>query len=229
MKVVVLFVVSIGGGLVVGAAGRGFLMDPPAVEEEASADETEPEGGVEVIQSRSSDDVPEGSDHASDLADPRVDTSGTDEQHSSPGEDSPPGHGDEAGSDDVTPRQVSGASPEGQASDVTGEAQDPGPDVGAEDVGAAEARPSTPVATASRGDQGATQADDSAPERLAQIFGSMDAKAAASVLVELSDAEITEILSHLKARKAGEVIKNMPPERAATLSRAMLVQGGGEL
>jgi len=64
--------------------------------------------------------------------------------------------------------------------------------------------------------------------RLAKIFGSMKAPEAAKVLQNLDDEELKAILFHLTDRKAGEILGNFEPERAAKLSRAVLGSPGGE-
>jgi MgtE-like protein len=213
MKVVVFFVASLGGGLVVGAAGRGFMMDPPAVEESVvdGAEEGghEPEGSV--IQAAGSGVESEGTDHAEDEADAEGHASELEESNHTPGEtdETTTGH-DEAG--DST---ASDASHEEDAGTDSGTGEETEPVATQAPLG------SPQNASPSNG------ADSASSERLAKIFGSMDPKAAASVLIELSDIEITEILGGLSARKAGEVIKNMPADRAATLSRAMLLSAGG--
>jgi MgtE intracellular N domain len=227
MKVVVFFVASLGGGLVVGAAGRGFMMDPPAVEESVvdGAEEGghEPEGSI--IGAATSGVGSEGADHAEDEADTAgddADTAGDEadaEGHASEPEEPnhTPGETDEA----TTDHDEAGDSTVSDASHEEDAGTDPGT-----------AEETEPVATQApfRSPQNASPSagpDSASSERLAKIFGSMDPKAAASVLIELSDIEITEILGGLSARKAGEVIKNMPADRAATLSRAMLLSVGG--
>jgi hypothetical protein len=64
--------------------------------------------------------------------------------------------------------------------------------------------------------------------RLSKIFGAMKAPDAAKVLQNLDDEEVSAILFHLSDRKAAEILGNFVPERAATLSRAVLTSRGGE-
>jgi flagellar motility protein MotE (MotC chaperone) len=56
----------------------------------------------------------------------------------------------------------------------------------------------------------------------------MKAADAAKVLQNLDDEEVSAILFHLSDRKAGEILGNFEPGRAATLSRAVLEAHGGE-
>lgn len=69
------------------------------------------------------------------------------------------------------------------------------------------------------------RASDEAPRRLAQIFGAMDAADAARVLERLEDDEIRSILVHMASRSAAEILGNLDPARAATLSRSVMEAG----
>lgn len=65
------------------------------------------------------------------------------------------------------------------------------------------------------------------PARLAKIFSTMEAKDAAAVLSKLEDDEVRAILAHMSTRKAAEVLGAFPPDRAAALSRSLLVARSG--
>lgn len=58
--------------------------------------------------------------------------------------------------------------------------------------------------------------------KLAQIFGAMQAQDAANVLQEMSDVEIEMILKHMNDRLAAQILGVFEPQRAASLSRAVL-------
>ena len=55
--------------------------------------------------------------------------------------------------------------------------------------------------------------------RVAKIFTSMDAKAAAKVLVQMSDNDIHVILGYVGAKQAAQIMTELPPERVAKLSK----------
>ena len=59
-------------------------------------------------------------------------------------------------------------------------------------------------------------------KKLAKIFSAMKAPAAAAVLVEMSDAEVTAILLRMSDRQAGPIVGAFPPDRAASLGRVVL-------
>jgi MgtE-like protein len=58
-----------------------------------------------------------------------------------------------------------------------------------------------------------------AQRRVAKIFTSMDAKAAAKVLVQMSDNDIHVILSYVGPKQAAQIMTELPPERVAKLSK----------
>lgn len=58
--------------------------------------------------------------------------------------------------------------------------------------------------------------------RVAKIFTSMDAKAAAKILVQMSDNDIHVILGYLGAKQAAQILAALPPERVAKLSKLEL-------
>jgi|SRR4051812_18841261 hypothetical protein len=58
-----------------------------------------------------------------------------------------------------------------------------------------------------------------AQRRVAKIFTSMDAKAAAKVLVQMSDNDIHVILGYVGAKQAAQIMTELPPERVAKLSK----------
>lgn len=219
MKVVIFFIASLGGGVLVGAAGRGFMMDPPVVEEEQQeAHQSATDSGNGVIEGGAA----EGHDpyaEATIITDPGAGVEegfegGLASENGDPLAGAEEIDGNMADAPETVPENGEGVSGTGGVEDA-----DTRP------------RPASPQPSVQGDVQSGTQGGEEAngaQARLAQIFGSMDAKAAASVLVELSDTEITEILAHLSARKAGNIIKSMPAERAATLSRVMLMTGGGD-
>lgn len=63
------------------------------------------------------------------------------------------------------------------------------------------------------------------PERIGKIFAAMPAKEAAKVLVQLDDADVQAILGAVSAKHAAAILQNLPPVRAAAISRAEL-RGG---
>ena len=64
--------------------------------------------------------------------------------------------------------------------------------------------------------------DPDGAKKLAKIFSAMKAPAAAAVLVEMSDAEVTAILLRMSDRQAGPIVGAFPPDRAASLGRVVL-------
>ncbi len=58
-----------------------------------------------------------------------------------------------------------------------------------------------------------------AQRRVAKIFTSMDAKAAAKVLVQMSDNDIHVILGYVGPKQAAQIMTELPPERVAKLSK----------
>lgn len=56
-------------------------------------------------------------------------------------------------------------------------------------------------------------------KRVAKIFTSMDAKAAAKVLVQMSDNDIHIILGYVGPKQAAQIMTELPPERVAKLSK----------
>ena len=69
--------------------------------------------------------------------------------------------------------------------------------------------------------------NDEGSRKLAKIFAAMDPQDAAAVLAEMTDEEVTAVLLRMSDRKAAPVIASFPPERAATLSQAVLRSGAG--
>jgi hypothetical protein len=61
--------------------------------------------------------------------------------------------------------------------------------------------------------------------RVAKIFTSMDAKAAAKILEQMSDNDVHIILGYVGAKQAAQILSSLPPERVAKLSK--LEMGGG--
>jgi hypothetical protein len=61
-----------------------------------------------------------------------------------------------------------------------------------------------------------------APQRLAKLFGSMQAREAARVLEKMTDPEVEQILNSLSDRTAASVLSNLTPERAAQISQVVL-------
>jgi hypothetical protein len=55
--------------------------------------------------------------------------------------------------------------------------------------------------------------------RVAKIFTSMDAKAAAKVLEQMNDNDIHIILGYVGAKQAAAILSALPPERVAKLSK----------
>lgn len=74
-----------------------------------------------------------------------------------------------------------------------------------------EAKPSAPAA--------ADTAVIASQRRVAKIFTSMDAKAAAKVLEQMNDNDIHVILGYVGAKQAAQILAVMPPERVAKLSK----------
>jgi hypothetical protein len=64
--------------------------------------------------------------------------------------------------------------------------------------------------------------DPDGAKKLAKIFSSMKAAAAAAVLIEMSDEEVTAILLRMTDRLAGPIVGAFPPDRAASLGRVVL-------
>jgi hypothetical protein len=58
--------------------------------------------------------------------------------------------------------------------------------------------------------------------RLARTFGAMNAKDAARVMEQMSDADINTLLGHLNERQAAGILANISPERAARLGERTL-------
>jgi hypothetical protein len=81
------------------------------------------------------------------------------------------------------------------------------------------AAPATPP-SAGAGDM------DMAYKQLGRIFSNMKTTDAAKVLAYMSDAEAQRVLQQLGVRPAARLLAALPKERAAVLSRRMLVAGG---
>jgi flagellar motility protein MotE (MotC chaperone) len=58
-----------------------------------------------------------------------------------------------------------------------------------------------------------------AQRRVAKIFTSMDAKAAAKVLEQMNDNDVHIILGYVGAKQAAAILSALPPERVAKLSK----------
>lgn len=58
--------------------------------------------------------------------------------------------------------------------------------------------------------------------KVAKIFAAMPAKDAAMVLEQLEDAEVQSVISTLSEKQAAAILRNFPPARAATISKAVL-------
>lgn len=69
---------------------------------------------------------------------------------------------------------------------------------------------------------GAAASAGLAPERLARLFGSMQAREAARVLEFLDDQEVRIILGELGNREAAAILSHLTPERAAVISRFII-------
>lgn len=68
---------------------------------------------------------------------------------------------------------------------------------------------------------------DAGSQRLAKIFGAMDPRDAAEVLQGLTDAEVSAILVQMSERKVASILSSFEPQRAASLSRTVLVVRSG--
>lgn len=58
--------------------------------------------------------------------------------------------------------------------------------------------------------------------KVAKIFAAMPAKDAAMVLEQLEDTEVQSVISTLSEKQAAAILRNFPPARAATISKAVL-------
>jgi hypothetical protein len=58
-----------------------------------------------------------------------------------------------------------------------------------------------------------------AQRRVAKIFTSMDAKAAAKVLEQMNDNDVHVILGYVGPKQAAQILSALPPERVAKLSK----------
>lgn len=65
-------------------------------------------------------------------------------------------------------------------------------------------------------------------KRLAKIFATMKAQDAVKVLGLLSDDEVEGVLHQLGAKQTADLLNNFPKERAAELSRRLLLNGGSK-
>ncbi len=59
-------------------------------------------------------------------------------------------------------------------------------------------------------------------EKVAKIFAAMPPKDAAMVLEQLEDSEVQSVISTLSEKQAAAILRNFPPARAATISKAVL-------
>jgi hypothetical protein len=62
--------------------------------------------------------------------------------------------------------------------------------------------------------------------QLAKIFASMKTDDAVKVLAHMSDTEVEGVLRQMSVRTAADVLAALPQERAAVLSRRLLLAGG---
>jgi len=69
-------------------------------------------------------------------------------------------------------------------------------------------------------------ADTAAEHRIAKIFGAMQAKDAARVLAQMSDADVRVILAALAPRQQAAILGLFPVERAAEIAKASLRDAG---
>ncbi len=81
---------------------------------------------------------------------------------------------------------------------------------------------SKPAPTDTGGADSLSALNPDGAKKLAKIFSAMKAPAAAAVLVEMSDAEVTAILLRMSDRQAGPIVGAFPPDRAASLGRVVL-------
>src|SRR5262249_6126902 len=69
----------------------------------------------------------------------------------------------------------------------------------------------------------ATQSGDTASERrLSKVFTAMEPKQAAKVLEHMADGDVLVILGYVGPRQAASIMAELPPERAAKLSKLEL-------
>lgn len=85
-----------------------------------------------------------------------------------------------------------------------------------------------PEAAAENDPESLSALDPEGAKKLAKIFSQMKAPAAAAVLVEMSNEEVTAILLRMSERQAGPIVGEFPADRAASLGRVVLKgQEGG--
>jgi hypothetical protein len=144
------------------------------------------------------------------------------------GDPAPGSTGDSA---DETAMDAKGAAPAGTR-DTALAPRDDAPTKVASTAGDSAAAPvASSSATASSGARGATtpkpELDPAGAKKLAKIFGAMKPADAASVLAEMTDAEITAVLLQMNDRLAAPIVGELPPARAAALSQGVLREREG--
>lgn len=66
-------------------------------------------------------------------------------------------------------------------------------------------------------------------ERLAKIWSAMDVEALVKILERWEDTDALPVLAKLEDKKLAELLSELPPERAATLSKGIKSMSKGEL
>lgn len=64
-------------------------------------------------------------------------------------------------------------------------------------------------------------------QRLAKIFGAMQAKDAGKVLEQMTDSDIRTVLGMMSDRQAAAILSTLSPQRAATITRGVVRGAGG--
>lgn len=133
----------------------------------------------------------------------------------------------ESQAEQVEDEAVEDAEPEAEGNPAPAAAEEPG------DTASTRAQPSRPRArtTASQPPEDSDSLDmfgfsNEGSRRLAKIFSAMKAQDAAAVLGGLENNAIQAILLQMGDRKAAEILANLDPERAASLSKNVLSSGG---
>lgn len=81
-----------------------------------------------------------------------------------------------------------------------------------------DAGPSPAAAAGSATAQVPDTAADGRLRRLGKLFGQMQAKDAARVLVAMTDADVAAILAHVPDRAASKILAALPPQQAAAVA-----------
>jgi hypothetical protein len=89
-------------------------------------------------------------------------------------------------------------------------------------VGAAKEAAAKAAAKAAAAPPPVDSATIASQRRVAKIFTSMDAKAAAKILEQMNDNDIHVILGYVGAKQAAQILSALPPERVAKLSKLEL-------